>query len=104
MNLALLNPIDRILAEFRQSAIPDALTLANVEWVEGNAAVEILAEHAIAQAQRITSYVTEPAKRILERYEFARDGGWVAYGTNLEGGRGEVAYFKPKRPRLATSQ
>jgi hypothetical protein len=89
-----------ILAEFRQSAIPDALTLANVEWVEGDAAVEILAEHAIAQAQRITSYVTAPAKRILERYEFSRDGGWVAYGTNLEGGRGEVAYFKPKRPRL----
>ncbi len=100
MNLALLSPIDRILTEFRQSAIPDALTLANVEWVEGNAAVEILAEHAIAQAQRITSYVTAPAKRILERYEFARDGGWLAYGTTLQGGRGEVAYFKPKRPRM----
>lgn len=89
----------RILKEFRQSAIPDRLTLANVEWIEGDAAVEALTEHAIAQAQRVTSYVTEPAKRILDRYQFAASGGWVAYGTTLEGGVGEVAYFKPKKPR-----
>lgn len=89
-----------VIEEFRRSSIPDRLTLANVGWVEGDEAVEILTEYAIEQVQRVSNYVTEPAKRILSRYEFARAGGWVTYGTTISGGLGAVALFKPDRPRI----
>ncbi|HEY9907850.1 MAG TPA: DUF3854 domain-containing protein, partial [Thermosynechococcaceae cyanobacterium] len=89
-----------VLEEFRASAVPDRLTLANVQWVQGDEAVEVLTEHAIASVQKVSSYITEPAKQILKRYEFAKAGGWVVFGTTLGGGSGSVAYFKPKFPRL----
>lgn len=92
------------LEEFRASAIPDHLTLANVRWVEGDEAIEILAEEAISQVQTVNSYVTQPAKKILERYEFAKAGGWVAWGTTLGGAVGNVAYFKAKTPRFDFEQ
>lgn len=86
--------------EFRSSAIPDPLTQINVEWVEGDLVVEILAEDAIAKAQKVSNYITNPGQRILDRYEFAKLGGWIAYGTTLDGGQGAVAYFKAKNPRI----
>ena len=95
---------DRFLPEFRLSAIPDRLTLANVRWVEGDAAIELLTEEAISQVQKVTSYLTEPAKRIRDRYEFATAGGWVAYGQILDGSLGAVAYFKAISPRQAESK
>lgn len=88
------------LEEFRSSRIPDRLTLANVQWVEGDEAVEILVEHAIDQVQRVDSYITAPAQRILQQYEFAHNGGWNTFGTTINGGMGTVPYFKPKTPRL----
>jgi hypothetical protein len=88
--------------EFRLSAIPDRLTLANVGWIDGQDAIQMLTEEAIAQCQKITSYVTETAKKILKRYEFAAAGGWVAQGVTLTGERGTVPYFKPDRPRQTT--
>lgn len=90
---------DYVLEEFRNSAIPDNLTEANVFWVEGNQAIQILAEQAIAECQRVQSYATVPARRILDRYAFAAVGGWVSYGCDMEGGRGQVACFKPASPR-----
>ena len=91
--------LDRFLPEFRLSAIPDRLTLANVRWIDGDEAIEILTETAIARCQTVTSYLTEPAKRIRDRYEFAAAGGWGTYGQTLNGDRGIVLYFKPDRPR-----
>lgn len=89
------------LTEFQASAIPDRLTGANIKWVEGEYAVQILVEHAIAKAQKNTSYVTVPARKILDRYQFVSDGGWVAYGCNPIGTeQGDVAYFKPLNPRV----
>lgn len=89
------------LAEFQASAIPDRLTLANVDWISGELAVQVLAEDAIAKVQKNTSYVTMPAKMILDRYQFAADGGWVTYGCNPIGiESGSVAYFKPINPRF----
>lgn len=88
------------LAEFRTSAVSDRLALANVSWVEGDEAVECLTEHAINQIQNNTSYYTEPAKKIIARYEFAKAGGWMTYGTTLNGSPGSVAYFKPQKPRM----
>ena len=90
---------DRFLPEFRLSAIPDRLTLANVRWVEGDAAIEVLTEESISQVQKVTSYASEPAKRILDRYKFAAAGGWVSYGQTLDGSPGTVAYFKPLTPK-----
>ena len=91
---------DRFLPEFRLSAIPDRLTLANVRWIEGEEAIEVMTEEAISQVQKVTSYVTEGAKWILKNTEFARSGGWIAYGTTLDGSCGQVPYFKPLTPKI----
>jgi hypothetical protein len=88
------------LEEFRQSAIPDRLTEANIRRVEGDEAVEILAETAISKCQRVTSFYTIPAGRIELKYDFARRGGWVTSGCNADGTEsGTVAYFKADYPR-----
>ncbi len=92
---------ESFLAEFRQSAIPDRLTLANVTWVNGNAAVQLLTEHAIAASQTVTSFVGVQAQRILNKYAFAADGGWVAFGCTIDGTTAAVPYFKPMNPRQA---
>jgi hypothetical protein len=90
------------LQEFQLSAIPDRLTLANVAWIDGPEAVELLTEEAIARCQKVSSYLTKPAQEILKRYEFAAAGGWVVEGVTLTGERGAVPYFKPDRPRQVT--
>jgi hypothetical protein len=92
--------LNSVLEEFQKSAIPDRLTLANVTYVEGEAAIEVLTEAAIAQVQKTTSYVTKPAQYLIDRYNFAQAGGWLAYGTTLDGQTGQVAYFKPDQPRI----
>jgi hypothetical protein len=43
--------------EFRLSSIPDRLTLANVQWVEGDAAVRIVTETAIASQRPKIDFV-----------------------------------------------
>jgi len=91
--------MDRFLQEFRNSAIPDSLTLANIQWIEGDAAIALLTEQAISKVQRVREYVTIPARSILKRYQFAEDGGWFAMGTSIDGGVGAVPYFKPANPR-----
>jgi Domain of unknown function (DUF3854) len=93
---------EKFLPEFRKSAIPDRLALANVAWIEGDAAVQLLTEHAIANSQRVSSYVGTQARRLLEKYAFAAAGGWVALGCNLDGSPATVPYFKPTNPRQAT--
>ena len=91
-----------VLEEFRKSAIPDRLTLVNIRWIEGDAAIELLASEAVANVQRVTSYATAPARKILDRYEFMRAGGWYAVGTTLNGSPAAVPYVKPLIPRVAT--
>jgi len=94
-----VNGVPDWVQEFRLSAIPDRLTRANAEWIEGQAAIEMLTEEALFQIQRNTSYFSEPAKKILLKYQFAAAGGWVAYGTTLIGDSGTTPYFKPLTPR-----
>jgi hypothetical protein len=89
-----------ILQEFRLSAIPDRLTMANVRFVEGDEAVEILAEDAIAAVQKSTSFVGLTAQKVLKRYHFARAGAWAMWGTTLEGDTGAIPLVKPRKPRL----
>lgn len=88
-----------VLAEFRQSAVPDRLTFVNVSWVDGEEAVLLLAEEAMHQAQKVTTYITKAAASVLDRYKFAAAGGWVSYGTCLTYEYLPVAHFKPSRPR-----
>ncbi|MBW4528330.1 MAG: DUF3854 domain-containing protein [Phormidium tanganyikae FI6-MK23] len=92
---------EALLTEFRQSAIPDRLITANIEWIEGDAAIELLSEHAIAESQRVNSYVGVQARRILNKYAFASLGGWVSTGCTINGAPATVPYFKPTSPRQA---
>ena len=87
------------MADLESSAISPELIDCNISVIGGDQAVQTLAEHAIAQAQNVTSYLTKPAQAILKRYEFAAMGGWTAYGTTIDGRTGDVAYFKPRSPR-----
>lgn len=101
----LIKGVEWLLSDTRASGIPDDLALLNAEWVEGEAAIEVLAGEAIAQlGGHASQYVTGSVKKILDRYEFARAGGWVAYGCTLDGKPGEVAHLKPiaPRPKLET--
>ncbi|MBW4539705.1 MAG: DUF3854 domain-containing protein [Myxacorys chilensis ATA2-1-KO14] len=88
------------IADLKSSAISPELITCNILVIEGDQAVQALAEHATAQAQNVTSYTTKPAQAILKRYEFAAMGGWSAYGTTIDGGTGDVAYLKPRNPRI----
>ena len=94
--------VHQFLDECRQSAIPDRMALANFHWTEGDAAIELLASEAVANAQRVESYTTNPARKILDRYQFMAAGGWFALGTTLDGGVGSIPYVKPLNPREVT--
>ena len=100
--MAIVANLQFFLDEFRQSAIPDRLTLANVQWIDGDAAIELMASEAVANVQRVTSYATNPARQILDRYEFMTAGGWYAVGTTLDGAAASIPYVKPLNPREAT--
>lgn len=94
------------LDEFRKSAIPDRLTLANVKYCEpgDTLLLEILTETKICKAQKSQNYTGTAARRILDDYQNATLGGWVVYGTTLNGDRGEVAYVKLDHPRIPKAQ
>lgn len=90
---------DWMIADWKSSGISDEMIAANTAAVEGNSAIEILSEYAIAHSQSV-QYVTKSAKAILKRYELAALGGWVAYGSTIGGGQGEIAYLKSRYPRI----
>jgi len=94
-----------VYKEFRQSAVPDDLTEANVEYIVGDTVREALAGQKIQNlGGHATQYATYPVQQILKNYEFAAAGGWGAWGTTLAGGMGEVVYFKPQHPRPGYSK
>ncbi len=95
------------LEEWRASGVEDSITLANVRHYEGREALALITEHAIAQCQKVTSYATEPAKRILKRNENVEAGGWFVTGLNplnnwerME----EWGQFKPIVPRIDSTK
>ncbi len=91
------------IADFKSSGISDAMIAINMQTIEGDAAVEVLAEHEIAQKQSVR-YVTRSAQSVMRRYENAARGGWVAWGSTIDGDRADVAYFKPIMPRYDFSK
>ncbi len=89
-----------VLEEFRQSAIPDRLTLANIQWIEGDEAIALMSEVAITNTQKSTSFVGAQAAKILKYNQWAAAGGWLSLGTLVDGGVGAVPYFKPVTPPI----
>ena len=89
-------------AEILASGVSREITEANFRSFSGQTALEIMTEEAIAKVQRVESYPTEPAKRILKRNENVLDGGWFVNGldpiNNWE--RMQWGQFKPNTPRL----
>lgn len=88
------------LSDWKSSGISDEMILLNMRTIDGDEAIEVLSAHAIAQSQNVRSYATKEAQKILKRYEFAGRGAWVSYGTTIDGGTSEVAYVKPRFPRI----
>ena len=93
------------IADFKSSGISDAMIALNAKLIEGDAAVDILSEWAIAEAQgNGTVAVNWKSKSILRCNEFAASGIWCAWGSTIDGDRGEVAYVKPFKPRYDFSK
>ncbi len=83
---------DSVLQEFRESGIPDHLTLANIQWLEGDAALEYLLGDKLASYKgHAQQYATGPVRSLLKRYESIRAGMWCT--------RDGVPYAKPVNPR-----
>jgi hypothetical protein len=89
-------------SEWLASGVSPEIITANVRSYSGQTALEVVTEVAVAKVQRIESYVTEPAKKILKRNENVLEGGWWVSGLDpLNGwGRMDWGQFKPNTPRL----
>lgn len=97
-----------VLEEFRASGIPDNLTEANVQWIEGQEAIELLVENGLtgrnSNGSMRTAYLTKGDRDRIDKYQFAADGGWVVRGVDFGGNPGAVPQFKPVNPRLDNAQ
>lgn len=80
------------LQEFIDSAIDPAVALANVVYLDGDAALEAFLEDTLAQRQKVQSYLTAGNARLVQHYSFLTAGAWFATCT-------EVPYCKPSQPR-----
>jgi hypothetical protein len=93
-----------VLQEFRASAIPDDLTLANIAILTGEPLLEELTGSALGElGGHSQQYCTQAVKKILAKYETVAAGGaWVCYGQTLDGEKGSIPVIKPFRPRRVT--
>ena len=80
------------LQEFIDSAVDPAVALANVVYLDGDAALEAFLEDTLAQRQKVQSYLTAGNARLVQHYSFLAAGAWFATCT-------EVPYCKPSQPR-----
>jgi len=90
------------IQEFRDSAIPDSLALANIEFWEGEAAVDIMVEASSSTlGNHAGQYATEPFKRLRKSYQHFSNGAWFCFGTTVDGSNLNrlVPYAKPSKPR-----
>ena len=94
----------RVVAEFEASAVSEALALANIEILRGQALLQELTQYAVAGlGGHSQQYVTAEVQRILKKYEAVADGGaWLCYGQTLTGEQGDVPIIKPFNPRVVT--
>jgi hypothetical protein len=66
------------LQEFIDSAIDPAVALANVAYLDGDAALEAFLEDTLAQRQKVQSYLTADNARLVQHYSFLTAGAWFA--------------------------
>jgi hypothetical protein len=82
------------LQEFIDSAIDPAVALANVVYLDGDAALEAFLEDTIAQRQKVQSYLTTGSARLVEYYSFLTAGAWFASSAFSSS-----PYCKPVEPQ-----
>ena len=82
------------LEEFEASGISPELALANVEWVEGDQALEEFLGEAIARSQRQQVHLNSDARYWWRKYGNLYDGAWMAKPEVCP-----VPYLKPAQPR-----
>ncbi|MBC7515534.1 MAG: DUF3854 domain-containing protein [Alkalinema sp. FL-bin-369] len=94
-------PRDRDLVEFRDSAIPDALTLANVRFVEGREALTAFRPLDTTSPGLDLGRGRDAWKKWTgtEQGGAIGQGGWIAFGCTPDGRTATIPYFKPKKPR-----
>ena len=95
--------LEIFLPEFRQSAIPDRLSLANASWVEGQDALNAFKPlDKLSPGQTYGRWRDDRKKWVRGKQGQAiLSGGWLATGCNLDGSPATVPYFKPANPRQA---
>jgi hypothetical protein len=88
--------------EWIESCVADKITQTNVEWLEGDEAVEVVTGPALGKMSgHGLQYATIRVTQLLERYDHLREGGWWVSGldplNNWE--KMEWGQFKPIAPR-----
>ena len=75
--------IDSHLNELIKSAISEPIARLNFETMEGQAAIETIAGELLGKTGADgQQYVTAETKKILDRYEHLRSGGWWCSGLD----------------------
>ena len=89
------------LEEFRKSAIPDEMTLANIQFLEGRAALEAFKPLDTTSKGFDLGRGKEPWRKWTHSDQGGAivQGGWIAWGCQMDGSPGTVPLFKPKKPR-----
>jgi hypothetical protein len=88
--------------EWLASGVDPGIMALNVEEVSGSGAIELILATQIAKLQKVTSYVTAEAARLIQRYSHLDQGGWWVSGLDPLNGweRMEWGQLKPSTPRL----
>jgi len=92
------------LPEFRQSAIPDRLSLANAKWIEGQEALRAFKPVDKTSPGHDFGRWKDDSKKWTRsnQGQAVLGGGWLAVGCTIYGSPDPVPYFKPAKPRQAT--
>ena len=97
-------PTPAYIQEWRASQVTDRLTRANVRYADGDAAVDLLTHHAIAEmGGHAAQYATTAVINLRQRYRHVLAGGWWVSGLDplndwqpMDWGQ-----FKPITPRTS---
>ncbi|MCU0549550.1 MAG: DUF3854 domain-containing protein [Leptolyngbya sp. Prado105] len=95
--------ITATMQEWLNSGVDPGIIALNAEEVSGRSAVELILSNQIARLQKVTSYVTVEAARLLRRHQNLEDGegGWWVSGIDPlnSWNRMEWGQLKPWVPR-----
>ena len=98
-------PREKDFEEFRKSAIPDSMVLANVQFVEGREAAELFNQSDTTSKGFDFGRGKEQWRKWTHSDQGGAivSGGWITFGQNFDGSPGTVPLFKPNKPREDTS-